>query len=228
MKGRYNMNILVINGSPKRDKSDCMKLTYAFLEGMGQKADVLHAIDCRVNPCAGCYACWQPAGVCPQEDDMAGILRRITSSDMVIFSFPLYCYGMPGPLKMLIDRVLPLSTREQRVDADGRTYHPSKEEHEIRFMMISGCGFPNIEHNYEGVIFQFGMLFGEDCPRITCAEAPLLSIPDAKPLAEGYIALVRQAGQEYMKNGRISDDTQKRLDTPMFDPDTYRRMSSGN
>ena len=43
------MKILVLNGSPKRERSDTMHITYAFLEGMEevgvQEVHVLHAID---------------------------------------------------------------------------------------------------------------------------------------------------------------------------------------
>ena len=36
------MKILVLNGSPKRDKSDTMHITRAFLEGIPQKSHRRH------------------------------------------------------------------------------------------------------------------------------------------------------------------------------------------
>ena len=40
------MKILVLNGSPKRDKSDTMHITRAFLEGMRDAApQEIHEID---------------------------------------------------------------------------------------------------------------------------------------------------------------------------------------
>ena len=41
---------------------------------------------------------------------MRVILEQILASDLLLFSFPLYCYGMPAMLKNLIDRTLPLSS----------------------------------------------------------------------------------------------------------------------
>ena len=35
--------------------------------------------------------------------------KLILNSDLLLFSFPLYCYGMPASLKALMDRTLPLS-----------------------------------------------------------------------------------------------------------------------
>ncbi len=221
------MKVLVINGSPKRDRSDCMQVTRAFLRGLGEEAEVLNAIDLNVKPCLGCFGCWAAgAQGCVQKDDMAEVLQKIVSSDLVIWSFPLYCFGMPAPLKAIVDRMIPLGTHEQRVDENGATYHPNRKEHNIRFMMISGCGFPNLDHNYEGALFQFERQFGADFPRILCAESPLLGIAQAKPLADMYLALVEQAGREFKATGEISADTQQKLDTPMYDPDQYRKECS--
>lgn len=40
-------------------------------------------------------------------DDMQEIIERILQADVVIWSFPLYYFGLPGPLKNLIDRSFP-------------------------------------------------------------------------------------------------------------------------
>ena len=41
---------------------------------------------------------------------MPGILQKILDSDILLFNFPLYCYGMLAALKNLIDRTMPLSS----------------------------------------------------------------------------------------------------------------------
>ena len=47
------MKILVLNGSPKRDKSDTMHITRAFLDGMNEAAcqedHIIHVIDKHVS-----------------------------------------------------------------------------------------------------------------------------------------------------------------------------------
>ena len=46
------MKILVLNGSPKRDKSDTMHITRAFLDGMKEAAPqdihIIHTVDQRI------------------------------------------------------------------------------------------------------------------------------------------------------------------------------------
>ena len=108
------MKILVLNGSPKRDKSDTMHITRAFLDGMKEAAPqdihIIHTIDQHIDYCTGCFSCMRNGGTCIHNDDMKAILEEILDSDLLIWSFPLYCYGMPAPLKALLDRTLPLSS----------------------------------------------------------------------------------------------------------------------
>ena len=53
-------------------------------------------------------------GTCVHEDDMRGILEEILASDLLIWSFPLYCYGMPAPLKALLAEIgTPMIPEEQ-------------------------------------------------------------------------------------------------------------------
>lgn len=220
------MKILVINGSPKGEKSGTLKITRAFLDGMGETAETIGSLQAGVKPCLGCYACWHKTpGECVQRDGMADVLERIRKSDLVIWSTPLYCYGVPSNCKAVFDRLLPLSTPVQDVDGNGRTRHPVRERVRAKMMLIAGCGFPDRKGNFDALEFQFTRMFGGDCPIIFCVEAPLLSVPEAAPLAERYLALAKRAGSEYTKGGAITKETQARLDAPMFPPERYRAMA---
>ncbi|MCE5188978.1 MAG: flavodoxin family protein [Eubacteriales bacterium] len=222
------MKILVINGSPKGERSDTLKVTRAFIEGMGESFELIDTMQVSVKPCLGCYACWRVTpGKCVQKDDMEWILERILASDLVIWSTPLYCYSVPSNCKALYDRLIPLGTMEQKVDENGGTYHPGRQEIHTQIMLISGCGFPNRENNYEAMDFQFDRMFSKECPRIYCLESPLLGIAEAKPVADRYLAQVRKAGAEFKATGRISGETQTLLDAPMITPDVYRAQING-
>ena len=60
------MKILVINGSPKKEKSDTMHITRAFLEGMqdvaAQDVRFIHVIDRHIEYCTGCFICKRNGG----------------------------------------------------------------------------------------------------------------------------------------------------------------------
>lgn len=216
------MKILVINGSPKGERSDTLKLTRAFLEGMGENAEIIDTMKINVKPCTGCYSCWfSTPGKCVQKDDEEDLLCKIVSADLVIWSLPLYCYSFPSNCKVVIDRLLPLSCPTFYTDKEGKTHHHGRGSVHAKMLLISGCGFPERKGNYDGLIFQFGRLFGADSPMILCTEAPMLSVPAAGQVIGPYFAAVRKAGSEFAETGKISEETQKTLDTPMLPPDVY-------
>lgn len=119
------MKILAFNGSPKK-KSDNMHITRAFLEGMQkagpQEIRTIDVIDKQIEFCRGCFACKYNGGQCSIDDDMRELLEQMLSSDVLLFSFPLYCYGMPAALKNLVDRMLPLSSMAM-AQVNGRYVH---------------------------------------------------------------------------------------------------------
>ena len=102
------MKILVLNGSPKGAKSDVMHITRAFLDGINEEKQhdihVINIIYKHIEYCTGCFACMHHGGTCIHDDDMKEMLEEILESDLLILSFPLYCYGMPAPLNAVLLR----------------------------------------------------------------------------------------------------------------------------
>ena len=103
------MKVLILNGSPKGDKSNTYRLTSAFLDGLRQtqpvEAETIETGKLHLLPCRGCFACWsRTPGKCVLQDDMAGVIEKILAADVLIWSFPLYYFSIPGQLKLLIDR----------------------------------------------------------------------------------------------------------------------------
>ena len=160
------MKILVLNGSPKRDKSDTMHITRAFLDGMKEVAPqdihIIHTVDQHIEYCTGCFSCMRNGGACIHNDDMKAILEEILDSDLLIWSFPLYCYGMPAPLKALLDRTLPLSSMVMQKDGDRYEHVGQADFSHLRYLMICGCGFPNSRQNFEPAVMQFKLCFRGD------------------------------------------------------------------
>ena len=108
------MRVLVLNGSPKGDKSNTYRLTSAFLDGLRQtqpvETETIEVGKLHLLPCRGCFACWSKTpGKCVLQDDMAGVIGKILAAGVLIWSFPLYYFSIPGQLKLLIDRQLPMS-----------------------------------------------------------------------------------------------------------------------
>ena len=75
-------------------------------------------------------------GTCIHEDDMKAILEEILASDLLILSFPLYCYGMPAPLKAIIDRILPLSSMAMEKVGDRYEHVGQADFSHLRYLII--------------------------------------------------------------------------------------------
>ena len=219
------MKILVLNGSPKREESDTMHITRAFLEGMNevaaQEIRTVHVIDQHIEYCTGCFACKRNGGTCIHSDDMHKILEMILESDLLLFSFPLYCYGMPAPLKALLDRTMPLSSMAMRKTGDRYEHVSQADFSKLRYLMICGCGFPNSRQNFEPAIAQFKLCFPRNHTIITIPESPMFNVPQAAVVTVPRLELVRKAGCQYAENGTIDPELMAQITLPMIPEEQY-------
>ncbi len=225
------MKILVLNGSPKK-KSDTFRLTEAFLKGLDRSGEheieIVHVIDREIAPCRGCFGCWARGdGRCVIEDDQNEILDRYRSADLIIWSFPLYCYGMPSHLKAVLDRTIPLIKMKMTEESDGTVRHEALADFsKIRTLVICGCGFPDWNGNFEALRIQCRNCFR--APDMVCVpEAPLLNVPEAAPVADPLLARFERAGEEYAASGTLSAGTVAELERPMIPKETYLRIVNG-
>ena len=210
------MKILVFNGSPKKEKSDTMHITRAFLDGMSESApqevETVDVIDRHIEFCRGCFACKYNGGHCAIDDDMRALLDRMLASDLLLFSFPLYSYGMPAMLKNLIDRMLPLSSMAM-AQVNGRYVHVGQRDYShLRFMMICGCGFPNSKRNFEPAVRQFELMFPHG--------HTIMTVP--------RLELVKKAGRQYAEGGKIDAELLDEIGSPMIPEETYAKIVNGN
>lgn len=209
------MRVLVLNGSPKGDKSNTYRLTSAFLDGLRQtqpvKAETIEVGKLHLLPCRGCFACWSKTpGKCVLQDDMAGVIGKILAADVLIWSFPLYYFSIPGPLKLLIDRQLPMSLPFMTdTDSGG---HPSRYDRSgQRQVVISTCGFYTAEGNYDAVDAQVSRLCGKDgYTSVYCGQGELFRVPALRQRTDAYLELVKQAGAEFARGAILPETARAR------------------
>ena len=225
------MKILVFNGSPKKEKSDTLHITRAFLDGMkdaaSQEVQLVHVIDQHIEFCSGCLACMRNGGVCRHDDDMRSILEDILASDLLLFSFPLYGYGMPAMLKNLIDRTLPLSSMAMRKVGERYEHVGQADFSHLKYLMICGCGFPNSAQNFEPAVAQFKLMFRSNHTIITVPESPMFNAPEAAVVTVPRLALVREAGRQYAASGMIDAELLSQIGSPMIPEETYAKIVNG-
>ena len=222
------MKILVLNGSPKREKSDTMHITRAFLDGMQDAAlqdiQIVNIIDKHIEFCTGCFTCKRNGGECIHNDDMKALLDKVLESELLLFSYPLYAYGMPAPLKAFIDRTMPLSTLAMKKQGERYVHVGQTEVSHLKYMMICGCGFPNSRQNFEPASMQFRLMFPRNHTIITVPENPMFNAPEAAEMTVPRLELVRQAGKQYAETGEIDKKLLAEICSPMIPEDVYAEI----
>lgn len=227
------MNILIINGSPRGTKSNSLKLTESFVQGMEESTPVhtetLTVSQLSIKPCLGCFHCWRETpGKCCISDDMTMVIEKILAADVVIYSFPLYYYGLPSPLKALIDRQLPMVLPFMN-EGDHSGSHPSRyNTSDKRYVLISTCGFYTAQGNYEAIDAQFTHHLGKDnYESIYCGQGELFSVPELKNRTGEYLEVVRAAGREFA-DSRISRETRDLLNQMLYPREVFERMANAS
>ena len=116
--------VLLINGSPKVERSNSLRLARAFIEGLSKvhelEIDEVVISKLEIKGCVGCLNCWKRTpGQCIHKDEMSTWIDKIVTADIMIWSFPLYYYSLPGKLKMFLDRQCCTNKPEIKDRTDG-------------------------------------------------------------------------------------------------------------
>lgn len=227
------MNILLLNGSPKGERSNSLRLTRAFISGIQSCCETqvreITVKDLDVKACLGCFACWSKTpGKCCIRDDMSGVLEDMLWADVILWSFPLYYFSVPGPLKNLMDRQLPMTLPFMVSDAESGG-HPSRYDMSgKRHVVISTCGFYTAKGNYEGVDAIFDHLCGKgNYTSIYCGQGELFRVPELHDRTDEYLSWVTDAGREFA-GGSISRETRKKLDQLLFPRQVFEAMADAS
>lgn len=228
------MRTLLVNASPRGGRSNSLRLAEAFVRGLGEvELDRIDLCDLRIEPCRGCFACWKATpGTCCVHDDMARVIELEHAADLVVLSFPLYYYNVPGPLKTMIDRQLPVSLPFMADDSGvtGSGSHPLRypEMARTRYVAISTCGFYTAEGNYDAVCRALDHWPGAGrWDAIFCGQGELFSVPELSSRTDAYLRLVERAGAEYVAGG-ISPDVRSALREPLYPRETFERMADAS
>lgn len=236
------MNVLLINGSPKGKNSNSLKLAYSFIEGLkseyannGKEISIeeLHVASMNIDACKGCFTCWKKTpGICCIKDDMQTVIGKQLKADIILWSFPLYYFNVPGILKNLIDRQLPMSLpfMSSREDGYGSGSHDSRYNMEgKRHVLISTCGFYSAEENYDSVLRMFDHFLGKrNYETVFCGQGELFRVKELSARTEEYLDAVKVAGAEYAETGMISAKTDAVLRTLLYPKDVFEKMADAS
>ena len=100
--------VLLLSASPRKNGNSDI-LCKQFIKGAkdaGHTCELISLYEKKIGFCKACYACFK-SGKCVLKDDMAEILDKMQSSDVLVIATPTSFLTMNGMLKTTIDRFLP-------------------------------------------------------------------------------------------------------------------------
>lgn len=209
---------LALNSSPKMDKGNTALILTPFLEGIkeaGAEVELLYTRKLNIKPCTGEYNCLlKTPGSCYQKDDMAMLYPKLREADIWVFATPVYVDGVPGPMKNLLDRMIPLAKASIEF-RDGHCRYGLREGTAGgKVVLVSNCGFWEMD-NFDLLLAHMRSI----CTNLMKEFAGALLRPHGGvlvPMMEmgapvnDIFEAAKEAGRQLVKDGEMSTET---LDT---------------
>jgi len=226
------MKVLAFNSSPRMEKGNTALILNPFLDGMreaGAEIELYYNRKLEVGPCLGCFNCWlRTPGECVQKDDIQWLKPKMREADIVVYVSPVYCYGITGPMKNLLDRMVSLASPFVEV-ADGRTRHlPAEGEKPRKTVLVSSCGLWDME-NFDVILAHMQAL----CKDPPAEFAGALLRPHGEALqamlkmdapVNDVLEAAKEAGRQLIRDGRMSAKTLKTVSRELLPMETYVKM----
>jgi hypothetical protein len=171
-------------------------------------------------------SCWtKTPGVCVQKDDFQQILDIYKQADYFLLAVPLYLFGFPATVKNVIDRFFIILEPAQVRSPRGGTEHPKRFNCHPKSVLISSCGFPEIE-NFD-ILRQHFRKICDEANWIWSGEIliPAAGIANAPKLFDRKYELIKKAGAELI-DGQISKETMDGISAPVVPAEDYRKMAT--
>jgi multimeric flavodoxin WrbA len=222
------MKVIAINSSPRKNKGLTANILRPFLEGISESnadLDLFCTKDLTINNCLSCYQCWtKTPGKCGQKDDMEVLLPKFQDADLWIFASPIYCDGITGSMKTIIDRLIPLlkPLTELRV---GRCRHPLREEVKAgKIVYVASAAWWKIE-NFDPMIAYFKAFsnnFNREFVGALLRPHSVALVPLRKePVFEDITSAAKEAGNQIVTQGMISSGCLSTISQELMSQNDY-------
>ena len=209
------MKVLVMNGSPRKDRGQTGRILAPFIEGMKEakaEVEIMYSKGLDLGDCRGCFNCWTSTpGKCIQDDEMSPILEKIANADLILLATPVYVDGMTGSLKTLLDRSIPLLHGAFEIRDDHCRHALRENVKPGKIALLSVCGFTEMD-NFDPLITHVKALSKnmnrEYVGALLRPYAWIIEggMKQGAPL--GYILeAVKEAGYQLISEGKMNEET---------------------
>jgi len=223
------VKILAFNCSPRMERGNTALILTPFLEGMreaGAEVEVFYTRKLRINPCTGEFNCWlKNPGKCYQDDDMNVLYPKLRGADILVFATPVYVDGVSGPMKNLMDRMVPLLQPFFEL-REGHCRHPLREGIKNgKVVLISNCGFWEMD-NFDPLLVHM-KAFCKNAGREFAGALLRPHGPELKSMMkkglpiEDIFEAAKEAGLQLVEDGKMSAETLKIISRELVPLEMY-------
>ena len=226
------LKILALNSSPRKDRGGTALLLNTFLEGAkeaGAEIDLVYVDDLKVNSCLGCFTCWvKTPGQCVHKDDMADLLTKYQTADVLILATPVFVDGMTSTLKAVLDRSIPLVQPFFEVRDDHCRHPPLGDRKMSKVVLVSVSGFTELD-NFDPLVAHVKAY----CKNLNSEFIGAILRPMGAHLqvfrqmgiqVDDIFMAFKQAGKELVQAGTIRPDTQNTISREIVPRDEYIKV----
>lgn len=224
--------VLVINGSPKIEKSNTAFLLNPFMEGMkkaGASVELIYTRKLKILPCIGCFKCWgETIGECFIQDDMQELYTKLRDADILVLATPVYS-SLPGEMQNFVNRLVPLiePILEFR---NGRTRARCHEDVNIsKLLAVVVSGWWEIENLnvtisvIEEVAKNYSIEFAGAIRRPHC-----YPLQDETEKSKEILQMLEKVGFKLIKKGRMDKDNLDIISQPLADKEEYTQLKTAS
>jgi len=107
-------HILFLEGSPRVGNTSQVTDWVVAGLGRGVKTTRVRLMEQNIHECQECFGCakCKTGAGCQQADDMPAIYDLMIDADLVVWTSPIFCWGVSGVTKVALDRCFALLTGE--------------------------------------------------------------------------------------------------------------------
>jgi multimeric flavodoxin WrbA len=224
------MQVLVINGSARKEKGYLALILEPFMYGMreaGADVDLLYSEELNVKPCIGDFSCWYGnSGKCHINDTMQSIYPKLKEADVLVLGIPVY-FPLPGAMQNFLNRFMPLMNPVLKY-RNGHTQIRFHDDVRIKkIVLVSVCGWWE-KGNFETVT----RIAKEICQKASVEFAGSVLrphadlLPEKKDKANKVFEALRKVGFSFVKDGFLSKDLLDVIAEPLISEEDLRQRLS--
>jgi multimeric flavodoxin WrbA len=190
------------------DKGCTNLILSPFIHGMveaGSDIEIFYTQKLSINPCQADLSCWHNnIGECILKDDMQKLLPKLEEAEIWVLATPVYFNGVTGPMKNLMDRLLPLGVPVTNLK-NGHSNHPSRRIIPgSKVVLVSSCGLYE-KDNFNATVYHIKAF----CKNVDREFAGALIRPHAwvvNKMPNDIITAAKEAGRQLIKEGKMSKE----------------------